>query len=346
MPEVSEADLDQVIEDLDTASASRREDPEFFAAVLERAIALCADDEAAADYFDTDGLLLELGEHYQSMGRWDDALRLADQAVSAGIRMSPDTRCLRAEVLMRSGRVGEAVPIWEQVRVDTPDDVWVYNNAGLEYAAVGDHDTALRWLTDGLEIAMNSGDPERLVDQLLDQRAGSLRALELAVDDLQRRALEFARHRRIADRPAIPVSATRGTPTQVKTVSWAWFPAEDYANATHVCPDIADSDVFNGPDGPIPHPQYCRELQHRFVQASASGITGIRIAPLRLPAFTTWCNQHGHEPDAHARAAYAAHLANTGDRSVIAWPPGRNQPCWCGSDRKYKKCCAAAESWR
>jgi len=30
------------------------------------------------------------------------------------------------------------------------------------------------------------------------------------------------------------------------------------------------------------------------------------------------------------------------DRSrVIAWPPGRNDPCWCGSRRKYKKCCGA-----
>ncbi|MGO9505871.1 MAG: SEC-C metal-binding domain-containing protein, partial [Mycobacterium sp.] len=27
--------------------------------------------------------------------------------------------------------------------------------------------------------------------------------------------------------------------------------------------------------------------------------------------------------------------------SMASWPPGRNQPCWCGSGRKYKKCCAA-----
>ncbi len=24
----------------------------------------------------------------------------------------------------------------------------------------------------------------------------------------------------------------------------------------------------------------------------------------------------------------------------VAWPPGRNDECWCGSGRKYKKCCA------
>ena len=24
---------------------------------------------------------------------------------------------------------------------------------------------------------------------------------------------------------------------------------------------------------------------------------------------------------------------------MLAWPPGRNEPCWCGSRAKYKKCC-------
>lgn len=26
----------------------------------------------------------------------------------------------------------------------------------------------------------------------------------------------------------------------------------------------------------------------------------------------------------------------------VPWPPERNQPCWCGSDQKYKKCCGVA----
>ncbi|MHA6802773.1 SEC-C metal-binding domain-containing protein [Salinifilum ghardaiensis] len=25
----------------------------------------------------------------------------------------------------------------------------------------------------------------------------------------------------------------------------------------------------------------------------------------------------------------------------LAWPPERNAACWCGSQRKYKKCCGA-----
>ncbi len=26
---------------------------------------------------------------------------------------------------------------------------------------------------------------------------------------------------------------------------------------------------------------------------------------------------------------------------TVEWPPGRNEPCWCASARKYKKCCGA-----
>ncbi|MGI5214477.1 SEC-C metal-binding domain-containing protein [Plantactinospora sp. CA-290183] len=36
------------------------------------------------------------------------------------------------------------------------------------------------------------------------------------------------------------------------------------------------------------------------------------------------------------RARYSETIAEQG---VIAWPPPRNGPCWCGSGTKYKKCC-------
>lgn len=29
---------------------------------------------------------------------------------------------------------------------------------------------------------------------------------------------------------------------------------------------------------------------------------------------------------------------------TLDWPPGRNQPCWCGSGTKYKKCCGGIDS--
>lgn len=45
-------------------------------------------------------------------------------------------------------------------------------------------------------------------------------------------------------------------------------------------------------------------------------------------------------PDHPTRRNYPGYLLKSG-RS-IDWPPGRNESCWCGSGRKYKKCCGAA----
>ena len=36
-------------------------------------------------------------------------------------------------------------------------------------------------------------------------------------------------------------------------------------------------------------------------------------------------------------------LRTAADDARPAQPPGRNQPCWCGSGRKYKQCHLAAD---
>jgi len=170
---------------------------------------------------------------------------------------------------MRDGRVQQATEIWEQVRADTPDDVWLYNNAGVEYAEIDDHETALTWLTQGLRLAMATGDPEGLVEQLADLRDQSLSELGRRQDQLQRDAQEFLdnpppppgrRHRApgttTTARPATPPTAwppagsavpatapapiARDTPrrqTQVP-VAVAWFPATDYPQALRRWPQL------------------------------------------------------------------------------------------------------------
>src|SRR5581483_2633828 len=127
----------------------------------------------------------DLADVYDRTGQVEEALEQVDVLVERGYRCSPDPRCRRAEILMRHGRVGEAEPIWFEVLREFPDDVWVFNNAGLEYGAIGDHEIALHWLTRGLELALRTGDPERLVPQLGRLRADSLRALGREPDELQ-----------------------------------------------------------------------------------------------------------------------------------------------------------------
>ncbi len=72
-------------------------------------------------------------------------------------------------------------------------------------------------------------------------------------------------------------------------------------------------------------------------------MTRLHVAPLRSTDFAGWVadNDLDEQDAAQLRAQYAAHRGRDPSR-VIAWPPGRNEPCWCGSGRKYKKCCGAA----
>ncbi len=86
-------------------------------------------------------------------------------------------------------------------------------------------------------------------------------------------------------------------------------------------------------------------MERRLRELRETGAARLLIAPLRASEFTQWvADQEPDEEDpAQLRARYAADMGRDPSRT-IAWPPGRNDPCWCGSGRKYKKCCAAPGS--
>jgi SEC-C motif len=125
-------------------------------------------------------------------------------------------------------------------------------------------------------------------------------------------------------------------------VALAWLPAGDYELAVSRWPDLAKSDLVAGSGGPLPHRQYCRAMQQTLVEFAEAGAARLAVAPIRVVPFTAWCTEKAYDPDSsEARAEFAAYLAATADADVVSWPPCRNQRCWCGSGRKYKKCCAA-----
>jgi tetratricopeptide (TPR) repeat protein len=151
-----EGELERVL------SASPR-DAAASAEVLERAVAACRADPEARDWFDLPGLLDELAEIYQQLDRVDDALAAMQAAIDAGYAGDPDPRCRLAEIMLRAGRTEPAAEVYARVKADTPDDVWLFNSAGLEYAAAGDPQRALDWLTEGLRLALDTDDPENLI---------------------------------------------------------------------------------------------------------------------------------------------------------------------------------------
>jgi hypothetical protein len=341
-------EMDQLEREINQARSGA---PEAYAEVLEQAVAACQDDAEAASYLDVLELHSELAETYDRLGRVEDALRHADVLVEQGYACAPDPRCRRAEILTRHGRLEEAAAIWDAVARDTPEDVWVYNNAGLEYGAVGEHATALSWLTRALELAVRTGDPERLLGQLRDLRAASLAALGLDEDDLQ--TAEPATPSGPVGKPVGIVEQVRQRtrehrePTRLAPSAVAWLPADEYADWPTNWPDLADSDLVQDEErgGSVSHAVYCRRLERRLRELRENGAARLLIAPLRAAQVKQWVAEHqpDEEEPAQLRARYAAHLGRDPSRT-IPWPPGRNEQCWCGSGRKYKKCCGAPGS--
>ncbi len=282
--------------------ASRPRDIAYLS-VLAEAIEVSRARPGALEAFVLSELLEEQAETLSRLGRFDEALASMREAVAEELSGQPDSRCRIAEILMRAGRVEEAAPIWAQVRIDTPDDVWVYNNAGLEYADVGDHSTALAWLTDGLRLAIDTDDPERLVAQLAGLRRECQDALSLPADDLQAEAAQFVQaaeecdrkrrellHERHLDRLQATLDEQRQRDERARvapgrmpdTVAWSWFPADEYPLALRRWPGLTEPGGLA--ENNRPHPEYCRALQAKLVEASDAGMTGIRIAPIRVDA--------------------------------------------------------------
>jgi tetratricopeptide (TPR) repeat protein len=313
------------------------------AQVLERAVAVCRADPEARGWFDLPGLLDELAEVYQELDRVDDALATMQAAIQAGYDGVPDPRCRLAEIMIRAGRTDPAAEIYAQVKADTPDDVWLYNSAGLEYAAAGDPKRALDWLTEGLRLALDDGDPENLVGQLRALRREQLGELGYELDALDTQAERFLTqrpHRRpvgdsVPPAPSWPLAGPSRSGTRSRVaLSLTWFPADQFDQALRTWPDLSQD--WDSTD----YSDYTHRLERHLHEIDAARTADLWIAPIQIEPFQRWCQSTHRDPaTASARADYAAERTRIGAPELISWPPARNAHCWCGTGRKYKKCC-------
>jgi tetratricopeptide (TPR) repeat protein len=344
-------DLDRLDEQL--AVARRRDDHDRVVALIEEAVAR----PHAAEQMWLPELLWELGQAHARAGRYDEAIEAQQRAIDAGEEGTPDPRATIAEYHLLAGRREAADALFAQLWAASPGDVWLCNMAGMAYQDHGDHETALRWLDAGLEGVLETGQPDELLAQLANLRVTSLRALDREVpDDLDARAEEaltalrahaeleraeanaqvrpaileriYAGETEVAERwdDVVDVPVARGG----GAMALAWFPAQEFDEAVARWPELAT----HGAD----HATYVRALQGHLLGFAAHG-TKPRLAPITVDGLVAFARSHERDPAASAtRAHYAAEVARRGE--AVAWPPGRNAPCWCGSGTKYKRCCA------
>jgi uncharacterized protein YecA (UPF0149 family) len=71
---------------------------------------------------------------------------------------------------------------------------------------------------------------------------------------------------------------------------------------------------------------------------SESGRTDLALLAGSAEGLAGYADRHGGDPtDPQVHEDYAQHLME--HPLLTPWPPRRNEPCWCGSTAKYKKCC-------
>jgi hypothetical protein len=74
---------------------------------------------------------------------------------------------------------------------------------------------------------------------------------------------------------------------------------------------------------------------------SQYGTAGLQILPTTVDELLKYGAEHGRDPrDQQTRTDHLQESIREGT-PTLSWPPERNAPCWCGSGRKYKKCCGS-----
>ena len=329
------ADLEAIEREL--AVARKHDDNGARVRLITHALELSEAHAQRAEFLD------ELAYAYQQLGRFDDAVAAMRDAVAAGwdgdLDEHPSAEALIADLLLHTGRTQEADDAWLQAEREDPSNPWLHQTAGLAYADVGLHDKALPWQTKGLEIALTTEANSDMIWMLTSERAETLDALSQPPDELQLHAEELVEREEREEQERVDAfyrdQTARTVPPHRASVGLAWFPAEEYQRALETWPSFAE-DYEHGP-----YSAYCARLELLLRQLKAQGVARLALTPITIDDYLAWCAEHDHDPEqSDNRASYATELL---DHNITQpWPPERNEPCWCGSQRKYKKCCLRA----
>jgi hypothetical protein len=282
-------------------------------------------------------MLEDIGLTLAHAGRHAESIAAFERAIELGWDVVPDGRCEIARVLLLAGRDEHADALWAELRAADPEGVWTLNAGGLAYNQVGRDEEAVEWLADGLRMAITNEDPEHVVDQMSDARRLSLRRLGSEQDELEREVDAF--RAKAAVREEERMSALRGSlrrsgiPVRGRPVDVAWVSDEDERTARERWPGWVTGLVV---DEPFAERAARMELSLRRRRADGDG--PFVVVTIDIERYTAWCEAEGHDPaDRRSRGTFV----NAEGQAAAGrpWPPGRNEPCWCASERKYKRCC-------
>ena len=116
-------------------------------------------------------------------------------------------------------------------------------------------------------------------------------------------------------------------PTSLPDVVLYW-PSGEFDEAVR---SLSHSDL---PEGHVDHRRNVEAFLRECVGRTPLVVSG------GIAEFFQFCQEESLDSSIPtSRTEYAVYVEEM--RGGTSWPPGRNDACWCGSERKYKKCCGA-----
>lgn len=277
-------------------------------------------------------LLSLAGERWELADQLTRARDCFDEAVADGGACFLEPRVELANTLFTLGEDARAealVAELEQVARRSSGGDSLHEQVGEVLETHGRLEEALRWYDSGLD-RLQRHDPGVVDVGCLRGHYRVRRAMGLPLDRLdveseEQRQVDLAQ---LAGHRHAGASAEEERPV----LAVLYWPEAEFERLLEAWPSVAEGYGMT-------HVEH-RRLVERHLRELADARGRVRLATAAFDDYVAFAAERDHESgDSSTRAMYAAHLAHLG-RSTD-WPPGRNAACWCGSQRKYKKCCGA-----
>lgn len=287
--------------------------------------------------------LVQAGEAWMRAGELARAESLLTEALELGGEVRGIARSGLAELFYDQERVDEADEQLDALWEERPATPIPYRIAAELFLDCGDAEEAEAWIEEAVghlgadQLAdlprQAPEEGESLPDPVLvlATRWRVRDVLNLPEDELDRAVSALMDVEQLSGEIALPDAwENPDAPAEVRVMYW---PREEVAAAHERWPDLvasADPEEISRE----------RELENRNL--SELGYARIEMVPMTTAKLAHFVERTGGNLEDHT--VLGACVDEQAEQVAVGtWPPERNDPCWCGSDGKYKKCCRNAE---
>lgn len=224
--------------------------------------------------------------------------------------------------LMESGCPEQAVSAFERLRAHFVEHPLLAEQVVESLVVGGRLETAQEWLTQALDGLVDQLEPA--VDTDEDRLAAAATLAAMRRDIRVELGLGPDEIDRIVDVIGYEIA------TAAAAYAWTFWPQAEFSEVRRRWPTLADD---LGPTWEV----HRADLERHLVALAKASGRALWVVPGRVAELADL----SMEPDKETLGEYGKLLQDSPD--VRSWPPAHHEPCWCGSDQRYGRCCRARE---